>query len=122
MADREQFPGIPKNVLPVGAVPQVYAGARTLGRSVGSAGVQMPDIPCRLVAIKAHWSNAVPITVGFSASVLTVGSMATGTVNTYMGYELGAGDPSMLIPLANVNQLFARAIQEGQVLSIIVLA
>jgi len=77
-----------------------YGGAS--GEQAGSVtAVQLPDVPARLIYIKAVASNAGNVYIGF-AGVTKV----DGTTDTTTGWELDAGEEWGPLPLDNLNRLF----------------
>jgi len=70
----------------------------------GTAAVQMPDIPCAMIKIKALSNNAGNVYLGSSSSMTRAGT----TTNTTMGYELDAGQETDWLPIDNLNKLWMR--------------
>ena len=72
------------------------------GEKSGSAtAVQLPDIPCRVVAFSAFSTNAGSVWLG-GAGV----TVANGTTDTTSGLELQAGDMTQFIPVDNINVFY----------------
>ena len=83
-------------------VESVRYGKIQSGERQGSAtAVQLPDIPCRAVAISAVASNAGSVFLG-GASV----SVPDGTTDTTSGLELEAGDMTQFIPVDNLDVFY----------------
>ena len=69
------------------------------GERQGSASaVQLPNIPCRAVAISAISDNAGSVFLGGSGVTIP-----DGTTDTTSGLELEAGDMTQFIPVDNLN-------------------
>lgn len=68
----------------------------------GAGAVQLPDIPCRVVHIKALAGNGGTVAVGKSdITVPTAGNSTTA------GYELSAGDPMPVVTVKeSLNELY----------------
>ena len=80
-------------------VENIRYGKIQSGERQGSAtAVQLPDIPCRAVAISALSSNAGSVWLGGSGV-----TVADGTTDTTSGLELEAGDMTQFIPVDNLN-------------------
>ena len=72
------------------------------GERQGSAtAVQLPDIPCRAVAITAVANNAGSVFLG-GAGV----TVPNGTTDTTSGLELEAGDMTQFIPVDNLDVFY----------------
>ena len=72
------------------------------GERAGSASaVQLPDVPCQMVWIKAVNSNAGNVYIGFSGV-----TVVDGTTDTTSGFELDAGEVIGPLPIHNLNQLY----------------
>lgn len=89
-----------------GATETIPKGMKLIatGTKIWSSGgaVQLPDIPCRVVFIKALAGNGGVVAVGIST--ITVPSAANSTT---AGYELSAGDPFPVTSVkANLNELY----------------
>ena len=83
-------------------VEHVRYGKIQSGERQGSAtAVQLPDIPCRAVAITAKSDNAGSVWLG-AAGV----TAADGTTDTTSGLELEAGDMTQFIPVDNLNVFY----------------
>lgn len=82
-----------------------------------SAIVQLPDVPCSLVVLTAPAANTGTLYLG--ASTVTA---PDGTADATTGLALAAGASTPLLPLDNVNRLYAIASAAGQRLTYLVLA
>ena len=83
-------------------VESVRYGKVQSGERQGSAtAVQLPDIPCRAVAITAVASNAGSVFLG--ASGVTI---PDGSTDTTSGLELEAGDMTQFVPVDNINVFY----------------
>ena len=83
-------------------VENIRYGKIQSGERQGSAtAVQLPDIPCRAVAISALSSNAGSVWLGGSGV-----TVADGTTDTTSGLELEAGDMTQFIPVDNLNVFY----------------
>ncbi len=71
------------------------------GELVGvTVATPLPNIPCRLVRLKAEAANTGKVYVG-RAGV----TVANGTTNTTSGFQLYPGDDTGWLPLDNLNRL-----------------
>ena len=70
----------------------------------GTTAVQMPDIPCAFIKIKALSTNATNVYIGSSADM----TLPNGVTDETTGYELDAGDALDWIPISNLNKLWMR--------------
>ncbi len=80
---------------------RVYNSGASGERAGSTTAVQLPDVPCELVYIKAVSSNASGVFIGFSGV-----TVVDGTTDTTSGYELEAGEALGPLPMNNLNQLF----------------
>jgi len=81
---------------------EVYNRVQTGELAGSTTAVQFPDIPCRMVWIKAQIANATNVYIGTSASV----TLAAGTTDVTSGLELDAGEMIGPIPIHNLNMLW----------------
>jgi len=73
------------------------------GELAGSdVAIQFPDVPCRMVWIKAQSGNATNVYIGYSSAV----TVAAGTTDVTTGLELDAGEMIGPIPIHNLNLLW----------------
>jgi hypothetical protein len=80
-----------------------YVGNGVSGELAGSlTAVQMPDIPCKMVAFKAVVGNTGNVYIGFTSGVTKVDA----TTDTTTGWELDAGEETGWIPIGNLNQFY----------------
>ena len=99
-------------------VENVRYGKIQSGERQGSASAaQLPDIPCRAVAICALSSNAGSVWLG-GASV----TVADGTTDTTSGLELQAGDMTQFIPVDNLNVFYIICDNAGDDITYLILA
>jgi hypothetical protein len=83
-------------------VENVTYGKVQSGEKSGSAtAVQLPDIPCRAVAIGALSDNAGSVWIG-GAGV----TVADGTTDTTSGLQLQPGEVMQFVPVANLNVFY----------------
>jgi len=82
-------------------VDYVGSGGASGERAGSVTAVQLPDIPARLIYIKAVASNAGNVYIGF-VSVTKV----DGTTDTTTGWELDAGEEMGPLPLNNLDLLY----------------
>lgn len=83
---------------------QAYKGDYTIacGERQGSAtAVQLPDVSCKLVNIKAVASNTGKVYLGGSGV-----TKPDGTTDTSTGFELAAGAETGWIPIDNLNNFY----------------
>jgi hypothetical protein len=81
--------------------PQFKIGGH--GERAGSAtAVQLPNVPCRYVNIKADNDNAGTVYLGASASV----TAKAGTTTTTAGFPLAASEETGWLPVSNLNEIY----------------
>ena len=81
---------------------RTYNDTIVTGERAGSAtAVQLPDVPCKQVNIKAVIGNSGNVYVG-GAGVTKV----DGTTDVTTGFELDAGQETGWINIANLNKLY----------------
>ena len=68
----------------------------------GTTALQLPDVPCSFVKLKAGSDNATNVYIGGSDAV----TVEDGTTDDTTGYELDAGDVLDWIPISNLNKLW----------------
>ncbi len=82
------------------ALPE--AGTFKTGEVQGSASAgALPDIPCKMVILKARTNNAGNVYVGVAGV-----TAPNGTTDATTGFELDAGDSTPWIPISNLNHLY----------------
>ena len=79
-----------------------YKKVRTGERAGSATAVQLPDIPAKMVMIKAHSDNAGNVYIGHSVSV----TVANGSTDVTTGLQLDAGDSTGWIPIDSLNELW----------------
>lgn len=77
-------------------------------RGIGWKAVQLPDIACVMVNIKAKASNADNVYLG-NVNV-TRANLAGDATNETTGFELDAGQETGWIPLSNLKNLYLQAL------------
>ncbi len=99
-------------------VENIQYSTVTSGERQGSAtAVQLPDIPCRAVAISAVSDNVGSVFLG-GAGV----TVPDGTTDTTSGLELEAGDMTQFIPVTNLNVFFIICDNAGDDISYLALS
>lgn len=94
-----------------------YATIRS-GELAGSlTATQFPSLTARMVLVRAVSSNVGNVYIG-GAGV----TKADGVTDTTTGYQLGPGDSTPWLPIANLNQLYYICDNAGDDLVYLVLA
>lgn len=79
-----------------------YTAAPATGEQAGSAtAVQLANVPCALVRIRARSDNVGSVYLGGSGV-----TAPDGTTDTTTGFELAPGDETGWLTIANLNQLW----------------
>lgn len=81
------------------------------------AATQLPNIPCKLVRLKARASNTGTVAIGIVGV-----TMPAGTTTTTAGLELSAGEDTGWIPVDNMNRLYRICSSTAQHLTYMALA
>ena len=79
-----------------------YKKVRTGERAGSATAVQLPNIPAKLVQIKALNDNAGNVYLGYSSAV----TVANGSTDTTTGFQLDAGESTGWIPIDSLNELW----------------
>ena len=80
---------------------QAYKTVLSGGIEAPTTAVQMPDVPCSVVKIRALGTNSGNVYIGGSGV-----TVPNGSTNATAGYELDAGQDTDWIPVENLNKFY----------------
>lgn len=98
---------------PYASLPTVVTGELAGATSA----TQLPNIPAKMVRIKANWANANRVYIGYSSGV----TIPNNTTDTTTGFELSARDDTGWLPIDNLNRLWRICETAGESLTYMVI-